>query len=127
LNFLSQAGKEILLKAVIQAIPTFSMSVFMLPKSLCYEINSLMQRFWWGHKENDTRIHWMSWSRMGVPKAKGGLGFRDLVCFNKALLAKQCWRLLKNPDSLTARIIKAKYYPHGVIMKAKLGTKPSFT
>jgi hypothetical protein len=38
----------------------------------------------------------------------------------------QCWRLLKNPDSLAARIIKAKYYPHGSIMKAKLGSKPSF-
>ena len=63
---------------------------------------------------------------MGVPKTKGGLGFRDFVCFNKALLAKQCWRLLKTPDSLAARIIKAKYYPHGSIMKVNLGSKPSF-
>jgi hypothetical protein len=37
LNFLSQAGKEILLKAVIQVIPAFCMSVFLLPKSLCKE------------------------------------------------------------------------------------------
>jgi hypothetical protein len=48
---------------------------------------------------------------MGVSKAQGGLGFRDLVIFNKALLAKQCWRLLKNPDSLVARILQAKYFP----------------
>jgi ribonuclease HI len=54
------------------------------------------------------------------------MGFRDLICFNKALLAKQCWRLLKSPDSLVARIIKAKYYSNGSLMMAKLGSKPSF-
>jgi hypothetical protein len=44
-NFLSQAGKEVLLKAVVQAIPTYCMSIFKIPKSLCSEINSLMMRF----------------------------------------------------------------------------------
>ncbi|GLT61041.1 hypothetical protein SLA2020_337760 [Shorea laevis] len=44
-KFLSQAGKEILLKAVVQAIPTYSMSVFLLPKELCRALNSMMQNF----------------------------------------------------------------------------------
>jgi hypothetical protein len=41
----------------------------------------------------------------------GGVRFRDLCCFNKALLAKQIWKLWKTLDSLMARIMKAKYYP----------------
>jgi hypothetical protein len=53
-TFLSQAGKEVLLKAVIQAIPTYSMSVFQLPKNLCKDINSLMSKFFWGHKQKDS-------------------------------------------------------------------------
>jgi beta-mannanase len=87
LKFLSQAGKEIL-KAVIQAIPTYSMSVFLLPKTLCMEINSLMQKFWWGHQEKELRIHWMRWEKLGISKKNRGMGFRDLHFFNQALHAK---------------------------------------
>lgn len=55
-NFLSQAGKEILIKAVIQAIPTFHMSAFKLPRKLCKEISATMSKFWWGHKQNEQKI-----------------------------------------------------------------------
>lgn len=99
------------------------MSVFSLPKGLCNDINFLMQKFWWGHQENESQIHWMSWGKMGVAKSKGGLGFRDLVIFNKALSAKQGWLLLMSPESITVRIIKANYYPNCSILKAPVGKK----
>jgi hypothetical protein len=114
------------LKAVVQAIPTYCMSVFKLPKALCSEINSLMMNFFWGHKEKNKRIHWMSWRKMSLSKAKGGMGFRDLENFNKALLAKQILRLWKFPDSLIAKIMKAKYYPESSVLEASCGKKPSF-
>lgn len=58
------------------------MSVFLLLMGLSTEINSLMQRFWLGHKDNVSKIHWMSRKKLGFSKAKGGLGFYDLRCFN---------------------------------------------
>jgi hypothetical protein len=65
-KFLSQEGMDILLKEVIQANPTYNISVFLVPTTLCKEINGMMQNFWWGHKENASRIHWMIWEKMGV-------------------------------------------------------------
>jgi hypothetical protein len=75
---------------------------------------------------NTTRIHWMSWARMGRSKHQGGLGFRDLICFNKVLLAKQGWRLVQNPTSLLGRILKAKYFPMSSFLEASLGNNPSY-
>jgi hypothetical protein len=88
-KILSQAGKEVLLKAVVQAIPTYTMSVFQLPKTLCKDINSMMAQFWWGKKDKKSGMAWLSWKKMGLLKDSGGLGYRDLECFNMALLAKQ--------------------------------------
>jgi ribonuclease HI len=125
-KFLSLAGKEVLLKAVVQAIPTYSMGVFQLPIGLCKELNQMMQHFWWSHMSKNSTIHWMSWSKMGRPKSMGGLGFRDLVMFNKAILAKQGWRLMQDPNSMAATIIKAKYFPHSSFLESTLGAKPSY-
>jgi hypothetical protein len=86
----------------------------------------MMAKFWWGHKDNDKRIAWMSWSKMGRAKEMGGLGFRDLEWFNMALLAKQGWRLLQNPSSFVARILSEKYFPHGKFLEANLGRRPSY-
>jgi hypothetical protein len=97
-----------------------------MPKGLCSNINSIMQKFWWSHQSNSLGIPWMSWSRMGVTKDKGGMGFREFHCFNKALLAKQLWRLWHTPDNLIAEIMKAKYYPNCQAINAQLGNKPSF-
>lgn len=63
-KLLSQAGREILIKAVVQAIPTYTMSCFKLPLGLCSEIESLIRRFWWGQKGDRRKVHW-------VPPKKG--------------------------------------------------------
>jgi hypothetical protein len=94
--------------------------------SLCKDINNLMQNFLWQHMNKNSKIYWMSWEKIGRSKSVGGMGFRDLVLFNKAMLAKQWWRFIQNPTSLTAQIFKAKYYPSGDFLGAALGNRPSY-
>ena len=55
------------------------------------------------------------------------MGFRDLHSFNLAMLAKQIWRICSNPDSLCARILKAKYFPNCSILQAGPKAGSSFT
>lgn len=62
---------------------------------------------------------------MGITKIKEGMRFRDIESFNKALLAKQWGRLLKEPQSLAARIYKKRYFKDGLFWNAKLGNSPS--
>jgi hypothetical protein len=69
----------------------------------------------------------MKWEKMGLSKSKGGMGFRDLAMFNKALLAKQLWRITQDPTSLVAIIIKAKHFPRSNVFEAKLGSRPSLS
>jgi hypothetical protein len=47
---------------------------------------------------------------MTQPKFVGGLGFRYIELFNLALLARQDWRIMQDPSTLSAKILKAVYF-----------------
>lgn len=69
--------------------------------------------YWWGGSADSRHLHWQSWERLTFLKSLGGMGFRDMRNFNKAMLGKQGWRLMVNPDSLCARVLKGRYYHDG--------------
>lgn len=115
-----------LLKSVIQAIPCYTMNCFRLPKGLIHEIHQIMARFWWNGDEGNRKIHWVSWQKMCRPKCFGGMGFKNLGFFNQSLLAKQCWRIVNDPSSLLAVVIKGRYFPREDFFSASIGSNPSF-
>ena len=45
---LSKAGKEVLIKAMAQAIPIYMMTCFKIPNSFCDDLTSMIRNFWWG-------------------------------------------------------------------------------
>lgn len=44
-----------------------------------------------------------------------------------AMLAKQVWRLIHNPESLCARVLKARYFPNVHVLNAGAGNGASYT
>lgn len=123
---LSQGGKEVLIKAVASALPVAAMSVFKFPKTLIASLHSAMATFWWSSDEHKRKIHWLSWDKLCLPKEQGGMGFRDLECFNQALLAKQAWRIIDDDDCLMSRVMCGKYFENNNFINACLGRRPSY-
>ena len=125
-KLLSKAGKEILIKVVALAIPTYSMCCFKLPDTLCEELMSMIRNFWWGQKQDERKLNWMSWDKLCMPKVDGGMGFKQLKPFNLALLANHGWRLQMGQNSLVYHVFKAKYFPNCDFVEASLGNNPSY-
>ena len=123
---LSKTGKEVLIKAVAQAILAYPMNIFKFPAVLCKELDALIANFWWGDANGKRKIHWVSKETLSLPKRLGGLGFRNFQDFNDALLAKQCWRLIVDPESLWARVMKARYFPRCSFLDATKGRRASW-
>ncbi|GMJ05563.1 hypothetical protein HRI_004225500 [Hibiscus trionum] len=126
-RLLSAGGKEVFIKSVLQAIPIYTMSCFLLPSTFCKKLEGVLGRFWWRNSSSKRGIHWCTWNSLCVSKDDGGMGFRDLSNFNVALLAKQGWRLITNPESLLARTLRARYFPRDDFLSARLGSNPSYT
>ncbi|XP_030478036.1 uncharacterized mitochondrial protein AtMg00310-like [Cannabis sativa] len=85
-----------------------------------------MARFWWGSSDSKHKIHWGKWHKLCKPKEKGGMGFKNLEKFNQSLLAKQGWKILHNPHSMLARVLKACYFTNSSFLEAKIGGVGSF-
>ncbi|KAA3462362.1 Ribonuclease H-like superfamily protein [Gossypium australe] len=99
-RLLSQGGKEIFIKSVLQAIPTYAMSCFLFPKTLCERIDSRIAFFWWQKGAGKQGIHWCQWKFLCRPKEEG--------------------------DSLVAQVFKAKYYPNGNFLNSCVGNSHSY-
>ena len=44
--------------------------------------------WWWESTSGDKNIHWISKIKLFKPKTFGGLGFKDPMALNKAMLAR---------------------------------------
>jgi hypothetical protein len=107
---LSWAGRCTLIKAVAQSIPTYAMSTFEIPTTICNKLDASARRFWWNPKKSNGKyLAWRSWEYLCRPKGAGGLGFRKSKDFNTALIAKLAWMVASKRESLCMAMLRSKY------------------
>jgi len=55
------------------------------------------------------------------------LRFKSLGTFNLAMLGKQGWSIMTNPQTLIAKMYKARYLPHSNFFKLPWGINQVFS
>ncbi|XP_042012244.1 uncharacterized protein LOC121760673 [Salvia splendens] len=101
---LSYAGKSELVRSVLHGVECYWLQVFPLPANVRDRIISISREFLWG-----TKYPPVSWKDLCLPKDEGGLGFRDLGAWNKALLARNLWNIHVKKDSLWIKWIHSEF------------------
>jgi hypothetical protein len=105
-KLLSQAARTTLIKTVANSIPSYAMSIFLLPKAFCLSLDSVFRKFWWGFpSEKKHNLTLLGWDKICSPKAVGGLGLRSMECQNISLVAKLGWKILINQDLLWVKAL----------------------
>ncbi|KAL0355318.1 UNVERIFIED_CONTAM: hypothetical protein Sradi_3978700 [Sesamum radiatum] len=111
---LSQAGKLVLLKSIVQAMPTFVMGCFLIPTTLCRELESMMADFVW-HNIESRRVHWISWDNYMRGRKRVVLGFRgcsftwcNILASRELIKAGLQWHI---GSGRSARIWKDRWIP----------------
>jgi hypothetical protein len=124
---ISKTGREVMIKYLLQAIPSYVMRIFRLPNTLLGEFEKMMNALWWGYGGASNKgLHWLSWEKLSVHKNHGGMGFKDLATFKVEMLGKQGWKVQTHFDNLVSRIFKSRYYSNRSYLVSKLGHNTSF-
>ncbi|KAL9667623.1 hypothetical protein QQ045_001986 [Rhodiola kirilowii] len=124
-KLLSSAGREVLIKSILQAIPMYAMSCFRIPHTLCMKLAGSVLTFWWNGAKG-RGIHWLRAEELYKDRDQGGIGFKKIELMNLAFLAKQGWRIGTEPDLPVSKLFKARYFPNTDFLNAAKGSRPSF-
>ena len=91
-QYLSLGGRLTLINSVLDNIPTYFMSLLLMPAQVKHRLDKIRRDFLWEGNNKDHEIHLVEWAKVTMPKQYGGLGIKDLALHNKCMLLKWHWR-----------------------------------
>ncbi|CAN1752999.1 Uncharacterized mitochondrial protein AtMg00310 [Linum perenne] len=125
-NFLTHAGRSVMIKSVLQTLPSYLFSCFLLPKHILRRMDQVLVNFWWSGNASSSNLHWLPAADLRKPVSEGGLGFRSFFDFNLSFLAKLAWKIITNPDTLWSQLLKGLYFPHSSFLQVASHHKSSW-
>ncbi|KAK9682593.1 hypothetical protein RND81_10G084200 [Saponaria officinalis] len=113
-NLLTYAGKVQLLNSVIFGLHYYWSSSVLMPKIVINQINKLCKTFFWS-SDNKNRFVFKSWSSSCFPWSEGGFDIREVLAWNKALLANLLWRLDQKSREIWSTWVHSYYFSNNNI------------
>ncbi|KAL0294868.1 UNVERIFIED_CONTAM: hypothetical protein Scaly_3114600 [Sesamum calycinum] len=88
---LSFAGRLQLIKSVLMSLNVYWAMAFILPKGVIRAVEKRMRHFLW---KGNSAVGYpkVAWSEVSRPMEEGGLGIRDILALNKALMSRHLWK-----------------------------------
>ncbi|KAJ9557020.1 hypothetical protein OSB04_011634 [Centaurea solstitialis] len=100
MKFLSFGGRRQLVRSVLQSLQLYWMAIFVFPASVIHELEALLRAFLWAQGDDVHGKCRISWEVVCRPTDCGGLGFKKLATWNRALIAKNLWDVLVHRPTL---------------------------
>jgi hypothetical protein len=114
-QWLTTAGKLILIKSVLSSLPIYQASFLLAPKTILTQVSNLIRDFLWkGGKGNQRKFHLVNWETVKCPIKEGGLQIRDPGHANIALGGKIIWKLFSNSRHPVSQILRRKIPPREI-------------
>ena len=100
-----------LLKALLAAIPTYFMTIFRMPVGVRRWLEQVMRGFFWlGTRPEESRgVALVAWETVCHSVDQGGLGDRQSLHTNTALLSKWVCQLLQPTRDLVTTVLRDEY------------------
>ena len=104
-----QADRLTLYRTILQILPIYQMSTMKFTKHQIHTMESIIGYSTWGNRHEGRKIHVFAWDKITTPFKQGGLGIIKLNLLKKAMLTKQFWKIIDNPNRLSSKVIIQKY------------------
>ncbi|KAJ9552677.1 hypothetical protein OSB04_016722 [Centaurea solstitialis] len=105
-KFLSFGGRKQLISSVLQSLQLYWMAIFLIPSGVVHELENLFRDFLWTQGEPSRGRCKVAWSLVCRPMECGGIGFKRLSVWNRALITKNLWSIVSSRDCLWVKWVE---------------------